>query len=103
MYILPLRFNIELCRPFGAFVIGDSPFRRGEPLRCFMSPLRGYRLIKNLSQLVYHYHNFGGLCLLNSPKNKQYFIRQTHTNTILSCSTFFTKGEKEKCFQSLRV
>ena len=30
-----------LCRPFGACIVGDFLLRRGEPLRCVMSPLWG--------------------------------------------------------------
>ena len=55
-----------LCRPFGACIEGDFLLRSGEPLRCFMSPLRGLHLItissfqglhliNDLGQLVYHY------------------------------------------------
>ena len=55
IYMLTHQFKIELCRPVGACIVGDSRLRRGEPLRCFMSPLRGLCLIENLGQLVYHY------------------------------------------------
>ena len=42
MYMLSQRFKIELCRPVGACIVDDSLLRRGEPLRCSMSPLQGY-------------------------------------------------------------
>ena len=58
IYMLPRQFKIELYRPFGACIVGDSLLRRGEPLRCSMSPLRGLHLIKNLGQLVYHYLDY---------------------------------------------
>ena len=35
------KFKIELCRPVGANIVKVSRLRRGEPLRCFISPLRG--------------------------------------------------------------
>ena len=53
--MLTRQFKIELCRPSGACIVGDSLLHRGKPLRCFMSPLRGLRLINDLGQLVYHY------------------------------------------------
>ena len=63
IYMLTRRFKIELYRPVGANIVEVSYLRRGEPLRCFISPLRGLHLIENLGQLVYHYLNL-------SPKNK---------------------------------
>ena len=55
IYELTRQFKIELCRPFGACIVGDSLLRRGEPLRCFMSPLRGLHLItiSSLSGLAF--------------------------------------------------
>ena len=35
-------FKIELCRPVGANIVKVSRLRRGEPLRCFMSPRWGF-------------------------------------------------------------
>ena len=46
IYMLTRQFKIELCRPFGACIVGDSILRRGEPLRCFMSPRWGFSFDK---------------------------------------------------------
>ena len=58
IYMLTRQFKIELCRPVGANIVEVFRLRRGELLRCIMSPLRGLHLINNLGQLVYHYRNF---------------------------------------------
>ena len=40
------KFKIELCRPVGANIVKVSRLRRGEPLRCFMSPHWGFSFNK---------------------------------------------------------
>ena len=75
-YMLPQRFKIELCRPFGAYSLSDSLLRRFPPTLIYFAPSRqvginlSLPLIKNLGQLVYHYlNNLGQLvyhCLIFS-------------------------------------